>query len=356
MTPALLVGSNARWRDQIDGILELHGISVEWWWPTPSHLGSIPKGCELVVVATDNCAHKLSKPAMVRAREAGIPLVCGPHRKSAMSPLLAKQGFPLTPPPLFGEPTLGTTVALATTPTAMLRDILTDTTPLPPPSPEFLEAIAMPVFTPAPKPAFPHPDAVDRLSPTARKDYTRILPLVAATPWATAAEISKVTGIPSNVLFRPIRIAREACGITPGVGSGANRITDRPRYEAACAFLNVPAMTEDIGPTRPPGSAHTRNGGDRSQPGRVVTAPPTPKPAKASSEFDVSHVAPVEAAPPAPAPVAALPQGEATKDTLEALRLLLEAMRAEGVEQVTVSDDGKVNIRRRVIVTGTLTL
>jgi len=356
MTRTLLVGSNDRWLEQMTCILELHGMRVDWWWPTPTRLGDIPPGCEAVVVATDNCSHKLSKPAMERARKAGVPLICGPHRKATMSPLLAKQGFPITPPPLFGEPTLGTTVALATTPTAMLRDILADTTPLPPPSPDFLEAIAMPIPVPAPKPAFPHPDAVDRLSPTARKDYTRILPLVAATPWATAAEISKVTGIPSNVLFRPIRCAREACGITPGVGSGANRITDRPRYEKACAFLNVPAMTEDIGPTRPPGSAHTRNGGDRKQPGRIVTAPPTPKPAPPVAAPPVQ--APVEAAPPAPAPapVAAPPQGDPAKDTLEALRLLLEAMRAEGVEQVTVNDDGKVNIRRRVIVTGTLTL
>jgi hypothetical protein len=76
------------------------------------------------------------------------------------------------------------------------------------------------------------------------------------------------------------------------------------------------------------------------------------------SEFDVSHVAPVPEAPapPSPAPVAALLPGEAAKDTLEALRLLLEAMRAEGVESVTVSDDGKVNLRRRIVITSSLTI
>ena len=53
MTRTLLVGSNDRWLEQMAVILELHGMRVDWWWPTPSRLGDIPLGCEAVVVATD---------------------------------------------------------------------------------------------------------------------------------------------------------------------------------------------------------------------------------------------------------------------------------------------------------------
>ena len=48
--------------------------------------------------------------------------------------------------------------------------------------------------------------------------------------------------------------------------------------------------------------------------------------------------------------------GEPTKDTLEVLKLLLEAMRVEGVEFVSIDERGKVSIRRRVTISSNLSL
>jgi hypothetical protein len=62
--------------------------------------------------------------------------------------------------------------------------------------------------------------------------------------------------------------------------------------------------------------------------------------------------------PPAPEVVAApaQPDTSSTPDTVTALRLLLDAMRAEGVERVEVAADGTVGMTRRVVVTATLSL
>ena len=360
MIRTLLVGSNDRWLPQMESILELHGMQIDWWWPLPTRLGDIPPGCEAVVVATDNCSLKLSKPAMERARKAGVPLICGPHRKAALSPLLAKQGFPISPPALFGVPTLGTTSALASMPTGTVDAILdTATDPLPPPPIELLEALlaaAAPVIT-----LFTHDPAVDTLTTLSRNVYDLILPLIAADPWVTAAELSAKTKVASGSLFRPVRIARDTLGIAAGVGAGPNRIVNRARYEAACAAVGVTPVKEDVGPTRPPGSASQRNGGDRGQKGRGKAIVPAAVAKNIAERLATLEPQPVTVVPvtvtPAPAPVAtALPQGEATKDTLEALRLLLEAMRAEGVEHISITDDGKVNVRRRVVITSTLDL
>jgi hypothetical protein len=364
VTRTLLVGSNDRWLEQMAVILELHGMRVDWWWPTPSRLGDIPLGCEAVVVATDNCSHKLSKPAMERARKAGVPLICGPHRRSALSPLLTKHGFPISPPALFGVPTLGTTSALASMPNGAVNAILdTAIDPLPAPPVAILEAIlaaTVPITVPV-----KHDPAVAALTTAARSVYDRVLPLVAAHPWLTAAELAPKMKMNSSVLLRPLRLARGTLGVTPGIGAGANRITDRARYEMNCIALGVLSVTEDVGPTRPPYTAKERNGGDRAQPGRTVKSV---VPAAighaiverlAALEPQPVTVVPVTVTPapaPAPAPVTALLQGEAAKDTLEALRLLLEAMRAEGVEHVAISDDGKVSVRRRVVTTSTFAL
>jgi hypothetical protein len=282
---------------------------------------------------------------MERAREAGVPLVCGPHRKAAMSPVLERQGFPALTLVAEGKPQPidVTQAAIMSLPASVILDL----PPLDQPA-EQESLMRVPVVTVPPAPL--------RLKPTEDKVYQSVLPLVAANPWFTVAEIAEKTDHNATALFQPVRAARLALGIKAGQGAAATRIVNRALYESVCATLGVVPTAEDASPTRAPGTAHTRAGGWRAAVGQFPLTAPVP--AKVGSEFDVSHVAPVPEAPapPSPAPVAALLPGEAAKDTLEALRLLLEAMRAEGVESVTVSDDGKVNLRRRIVITSSLTI
>jgi hypothetical protein len=318
--PVLLVGSNARWREQIESTLAAHGMRVEWWWPTVSQLqASIPAGCGAVIVATDNCSHKLSKPAMERAREAGVPLVCGSHRKSALTPLLTKQGFPPIPTPK--EPAM-------------------KLSPIPPAA------------------SVVHHDAgFETLSEASREVYAAALRLLAADPWMTATVAADVLHVvPATKLWPVLAVVRRTLGIVAAQGSGPARIGNRDRYEAVCNALGIPAVTDDVGPTRPP-KAHTPPPPPAAKipvpaapaialpvrvvppaPALVVVPPPTPE------------VAPVPAAPPAPPDTSSLP------DTVTALRLLLDAMRAEGVERVEVAADGTVAMTRRIVVTATLSL
>ena len=436
MIAALLVGSRKTWRRQVDPLLLAHGIEVRWWWPTTSQSESEPpKHCQVIVVMTDCCSHKLSKPAMEMARKFEVPLICGNHRKSSMSQVLERAGFPVLTSALAmpQAPIDIVGAALATLPASTILDLPPllpsepETEPTPEPSMPFplptptglsvperraYESICLaicsdpnvanndlanslglapgsigtltakarrnlglrfipgpvrrfnidhavyddacaklgvrPAPTPTPTPSAEKPSELERLGAAARKHYDAALPLVAGNPWLTAAEVSEKTGIPSNVLFRPLRLAREACGIRAGQGSGANSIVDRARYEAACREMGMTPIEEDVGPTRPPGTAHLRSGGDRASPGRGL----------AESEPVAPTLPPswTEAMESKPTGGKALLPGEAAKDTVEALRLLLEAMRAEGVEQVTVSDDGKVHIRRRIVIASSLTL
>ena len=343
MIPALLVGSQSSWRRQMDTILLAHGVEVVWWWSQAGSLSDIPPGCEVVVVATDNCSHKLSKPAMDRARKAGVPLICGPHRKTSMSPLLTKQGFPLLAslverngPGTFGIDV--TQAAMATLPVSIILDLpmLDDDLSAPEPAPS--EEPTVPTITP--------PASVAGLNDPALSLYTRSLPLVAAHPWITGAEVAVVLGVPFGSLFVPLRFAREALGIKAGIGAGASRIVNRALYELGCAALGCVPVAENEGPTRPPHTAKDRAGG-----ARAALAP-----ASAMAALVTALTPAAEPPKPvaAPAPVPAL-SGD-LRDTKEALRLLLEAMRAEGVEHVAIGDDGEVSIRRRVVTTSTFTL
>jgi hypothetical protein len=356
--PALLVGSQPSWRRQIDAILFAHGIEVGWWWPTPSHLSDIPAGACIVIVATDNCSHKLSKPAMERARKAGTPLVCGPHRKAAMTPLLTKQGFPLLAvtedngPGTFGIDV--TQAALATLPASTILDLplldADEDADLPVPVPT--EPSMPPTAPPA---AILPPAAFASLNADAIALYQRVLPIIAANPWITTAEVAARLSVASGSLFYPMRVARDALGIKAGVGAGASRIVDRTLYEHGCAVLDVTPIVGDIGPTRPPYTAKDRNGGDRGQPGRGVV--PAPKASKVIAPITPPPPLPASLLPaPAPTPTPAPAPSDDLRDTKEALRLLLEAMRSEGVEHVTLDADGTVSVRRRVTVTGVFTL
>jgi hypothetical protein len=160
-----------------------------------------------------------------------------------------------------------------------------------------------------------------------RDHYDTMLPLLAATPNLHSPAVATRLNVKATSLYGALAAARETLGIA--ASSSTAYVADRPRYEAACAALGVtpvPARWPPTVPTLP-------------TPAPVVALPvTTPPPA------------------PAPAPVAALLPGEAATDTLAGIRLLLDAMRSEGVEHVAVNDDGTVTIRRRIVVTSTLSI
>lgn len=318
MIPVLLVGSNARWREQIEAILATHGMRVEWWWPTVSSLqASIPAACGAVIVATDNCSHKLSKPAMVRAREAGVPLICGSHRKSALTPLLTKHGFP-----------------------PLNKDTPMTSAPLVPPQMSVVH----------------HDAGFETLSEASRDLYAVALRLLAGNPWATSTEAAThINALPAK-LWPVLAVARRTLGIIAPMGSGAARIGNRSRYEAVCNALGIPPVTEDIGPRR---GLPQPTQPVQEVPVRVAASapvpPPPPEPTPAPEPVVAPTPAPV-ALVVAPPPAPAQPDTSTTPDTVTALRLLLDAMRAEGVERVEVTADGTVAMTRRVVVTATLSL
>jgi hypothetical protein len=294
----------------------------------------------VVIVMTDNCSHKLSKPAMARAREAGVPLVCGNHRKSSMSPLLDRAGFPL----ITGAAKAAAQGPLDVTQLAICGLPESTVSDLPLLSPE--ESLPMPKTIAV-------PTGLANLTPADLAYYEKALPIVAENPWLTSAEIAPRLDVATTVLYTPLRYAREALGIKAGVGAGASRIVNRALYEHGCEVLGITPVAENVGPTRLPYTAKDRNGGDRGQPGRGV--------------IPASTAAKVIAAitPPPPLPASLIPAPEAPPEapakpaesaTTEALRLLLEAMRAEGVEHVAISADGSVALRRRIVVSENLAL
>lgn len=311
MTDALLVGSRRSWRDKLDPILADYGIRVRWWWETRSDTGSIPTGCDVVLITTDCNAHTVSEPAIRRAREAKIPVHTIVHRKAALVPMLEKAGF--------------TQRKEASMSTRLVR-------PMSPPPP--LPATLTPPAIPPTKPTFHHSNRFAWLTPTEQALYIGLLRDLAADPWLTATMLLErhkdQKGAAKATIQRTALAARDTLGILAAQGSGAARITDRLRYETTCAALSIQPVKADIGPMRP-----------WSPPAKRQSAP-TVKAAKPE--------APVEAPKPE-APVAPpTPQAPALSDVRVAVALLREAMAREGVETVTITPTG-TTLTRRVVIT-----
>ena len=343
MLSGLLVGSRISWRAQIDPVLLSHGIDVRWWWPSISHMGDIPRNCDVVVVMTDCCSHKLSKPAMAMARKASVPLICGNHRKAKMVPLLESRGFPCltTHAETVAPGALDVTqLAIGT----MCASILSD---LPELSPE--EEIPMPAATvPAinlPVGYLNHAPGVGELKGAGLVHYRTVLHAIAENPWLINADIAERLKLEPGSVGVQCSLARETLGILGRRGRLSARVLDRARYEAACAALGVTPVTEDAAPALAPLASYSSANGDRAQLQSLSTSPTLAKLVNAVAE-----------PPPPPVSTPGLLPGEPTKDTLEVLKLLLEAMRAEGVEFVSIDERGKVSIRRRVTISSNLSL
>lgn len=347
MLNGLLVGSRISWRAQIDPVLLAHGIDVRWWWPSISHMGDMPRNCDVVIVMTDCCSHKLSKPAMAMARKASVPLICGNHRKAKMVPLLESRGFPclVTHAETVAPGALDVTqLAIGT----MCASILSE---LPELNPQ--EEISMPAALPAtdsPVGYLNHAPGVSELKGTTLGHYRTVLLALAENPWLINTTVAERLKLEPGSVGVQCSLARETLGLLGRRGRMPARVLDRPRYEAACLALGVTPVTEDAAPPLAPLASYSSANGDRAQ---LASFSTMAKLAKAVSE---SKPAATPEPPTPPVATTGLLPGEPTKDTLEVLKLLLEAMRAEGVEFVSIDERGKVSIRRRVTISSNLSL
>ena len=344
MLNGLLVGSRISWRAQIDPVLLSHGIDVRWWWPTISHMGDIPRNCDVVIVMTDCCSHKLSKPAMAMARKASVPLICGNHRKAKMVPLLESRGFPclVTHAETVAPGALDVTqLAIGT----MCASILSDLPELNPQEEIPMPATASLPATDSPVGYLNHAPGVSELKGTPLGHYRTVLLALAENPWLINMTVAARLKLEPGSVGVQCSLARETLGLLGRRGRMPARVLDRPRYEAACAALGVTPVADNEAPPLAPLASYSTTNGDRAQLASFSTmAKPAAKP---------------EATPEPPTPPVAttgLLPGEPTKDTLEVLKLLLEAMRAEGVEFVSIDERGKVAIRRRVTISSNLSL
>jgi hypothetical protein len=306
----------------------------------------IPRNCDVVIVMTDCCSHKLSKPAMAMARKASVPLICGNHRKAKMVPLLESRGFPCltTHAETVAPGALDLTqLAIGT----MCASILSD---LPELSPE--EEIPMPAATVSatdlPVAYINHAPGVSELKGAGLVHYRTVLRDIAESPWLINATIADRLKLEPGSVGVQCSLARETLGILGRRGRLPARVLDRARYEAACAALGVTPVAEDAAPALAPLASYSSANGDRAQLQSLSTSPTLAK--------LVNAVAEPPPEPPTPVATTGLLPGEPTKDTLEVLKLLLEAMRVEGVEFVSIDERGKVSIRRRVTISSNLSL
>lgn len=215
MIRALLVGSQVNWKSKLDAILAEHDIRVDWWWESKSDLGAIPSACDLVLISTDKNSHTLSIPAADRARLAGVKLIHFMHRRAKLVPLLSKCGFP----------------ALHA--------------PAPAPTPATLDEVSVNTSVntkPTPPVSFPHSllhgAKYHALRGTVERGrYMDMLRLLAADPLTPASAISVKMNITPAMVEHVVAAARQTLGIAGG------RVSDGPRYEAACKALDIPAST-----------------------------------------------------------------------------------------------------------------
>ena len=218
MIRALLVGSQVNWKSKLDATLAEHDIQVDWWWESKSDLGSIPSACDLVLIATDKNSHTLSVPAADRARFSGTKLIHVMHRKAKLVPLLTTCGFPPlhTPAP-----------APATAPAPA------------PPTPE-VPVNAKPALSPEAKPVLHGARYHALRGAVERGRYADMLRLLAADPLTPASAISVQMNITPAMVEHVVAAARQTLGISGG------RVSDGPRYEAACKALDIaPSVTRE---------------------------------------------------------------------------------------------------------------
>ena len=297
MVRAILVGSRPAWAAKLVPHLRAVGIDVQWHWEKPGATrAGFPVGAALVLITTDCNAHALSAPALSLARAVNIPVIHIPHRWSAAAPVLARAGWVPIPVPSAPAP-----VPSAPAPVEVpVLDLVPSLLPKFPPAPT---ASPLLVWIPA--------------EPTWVRDHA--LKRLAADPQLTSRELAAALNISEGHGSTAFAAARKMLTIRGQARSVPARVLDMDVYRAWCAFLKIDPV---------------------AAPEPEPETPPAPMPAPML-------------APPPPAPMPAPEAGAGLDASVgAACSLLLAAMRAANVTQISVTAAGDVSWTRLVVTTG----
>lgn len=359
MYRTLVVGGEASFvQRKLTPRLRRHFLRVTAHWPWKKQAGAFPDAIDVLFVCTDMLAHSLSNAAVEEARKRGIQVIMGGRKHALNIEKLEAAGFPEHPlfavqKPLVSEKRAQETRGASPSVVAALPPIPVHEPTLPTPIIPS-EETTMPPTKPA-LPAFPQLTRDERL----------IACLLAAEPGLSNTRVLERMG--DGWAYGKVSVIAAKMRLALGISIPRNAKSDmhiaRAPYLRACEVLNVPPV--DL----PPDGHYTR---ERKQ----KTAAQVP----AASVRLIPPSASTRAAPPSATDVVTMLSSEvppiliaayereekerraeqqlrdAPTTTVEALRLLLEAMRAENVSQVSIRDDGTVSMDRRVVVSSSLML
>jgi hypothetical protein len=383
MYRTLVVGGEASFvQRKLTPRLRRHFLRVTAHWPWKKQAGAFPEAIDVLFVCTDMLAHSLSNAAVEEARKRNIPIIMGGRKHALNIEKLEAAGFPEYPlfaaqKPLVSEKRVQKTHAASpsvvaalppipvhelTLPTAVNSSEETNMPPTTPALPALLRAAlrpkvdadAMPPTTPA-LPALPH----------LTRDEHLVACLLASEPGLSNTRVLERMG--DGWAYGKVSVigakVRRALGISIPRNAKSDMHISRAPYLRACEALNVTPV--DL----PPDGHYTRyrkhKTSEQVVPASVRRVPPSAS-TRAAPPSAIDVVTMLSSEVPAIL-IAAYEREEkerraeqqlrdAPTTTVEALRLLLEAMRAENVSQISIRDDGTVSMDRRVVVSSSLML
>ena len=348
--------------------LRRHFLRVVAHWPWKRAPGAFPEAIDVLFVCTDMLGHSLSNAAVEEARKRGIPIIMGGRKHALNLEKLEAAGFPEHPLLAAQKPLVSEKRARRVSEEAA-PSVTAALPPLPVEEPDTVPEQTVththapePTSTLTPEPTMPATaPATPNLPPfpTLTRDERALALLLAAEPGLSNTRALERMGDEWNYGKMSVAGAkvRRTLGISIPRNAKSDMHVERAVYERGCHALGVEPV--------PPGGYQrerklkTFSSAHRVPPSfstvaaeEVATVPTASVPAHLIAAYEQEQQVRREttAAPVAPA----APTEVGT--TVEALRLLLEAMRAEHVASITVNDDGTVSMQRRVVVISNLVL
>ena len=387
----LVVGGEPSVLRKLTPRLRRHLLRVDAHWPWKKQAGAFPDTIEVLFVLTDMVSHSLSGLAIEEARKRGIPVIMGGRKHALNVEKLASAGFPevpmLAPKPAVSPKRQKTSASVSD---ASVSDAPVPVFPVPV-APTPVEVLSPPVLAAAVEPTVPEtpseettvpnprtllktpslaaPTAVVAIAlPTMLKTGTgrAVLLALAADPGVSNVKMMEMFGLGSNqgtVATTGVE-ARRVLGIVSPRTPAPVVTVDAVTYNKVCAYLGVkPVALPPNGewPRTQKKMSRAAFGEREDRKVGKLRLNPTVEVEVHRKPPSFSTVATVPASE-VPAPVRAAYEREEqhrreeATTTVEALRLLLEAMRAENVSHVSIRDDGTVSMERRVVVSSSLAL